>query len=101
LTPTPASCSGPAQPTHPRASATAARRAPRGPATQARTEPVTSQRRVSATGTICVCRQTVALGRTHARRTVSIHVCEHSLSIELDDETRTIRRTTTYPVVVT
>jgi hypothetical protein len=49
---------------------------------------------------ISVCRQTVALRRTHARRIVTIHVSEHTLAIELDDETRTVRRTTTNPVVV-
>jgi transposase InsO family protein len=73
---------------------------PAGPPPRPRSEPVTVQRRVSATGTICVCRQTVALGRIHAGRTVTVHVCEHTLAIELDDETRTIRRTTTNPVVV-
>ena len=49
---------------------------------------------------ITVCRQHVALGRVHAGRTVRVHVSEHTLAIELDDETRTIRRTTTRPVVV-
>ena len=49
---------------------------------------------------ITVCRQTVALGRIHAGRTVTVHVSEHTLAIELDDETRTVRRTTTRPVVV-
>jgi transposase InsO family protein len=73
---------------------------PAGPPPRPRTEPVTVQRRVSATGVICVCRQTVALGRTHAGRIVSVHVSEHTLAIELDDETHTIRRTTTNPVVV-
>jgi hypothetical protein len=61
---------------------------------------VTVQRRVSATGRITVCRQQVALGRVHAGRTVRVHVSEHTLAIELDDETRTIRRTTSRPVVV-
>jgi hypothetical protein len=61
---------------------------------------VTVQRRVSTTGVICVCRQTIALGRIHAGRIVTVHVCEHTLAIDLDDETRTIRRTTTNPVVV-
>ena len=49
---------------------------------------------------ICVCRQPVALGRIHAGRTVTVHVSEHTLAIELDDETRTVRRTTNRPVVV-
>src|SRR5207253_3081797 len=54
---------------------------PAGPPPRARTEPVTVQRRVSATGVITVCRQHVALGRVHA-----------------DGETRTVRRTTSQPV---
>jgi hypothetical protein len=73
---------------------------PAGPPPRPRSEPVTVQRRVSATGVICVCRQTVALGRTHARRIVTVHVSEHTHAIELDNETRTVRRTTTNPVVV-
>jgi transposase InsO family protein len=73
---------------------------PAGPPPRPRTEPVTVQRTVSATGAITVCRQHVALGRIHAGRIVSIHVSEHTLAIELDDETRTIRRTTRRPVVV-
>src|SRR4051812_11411719 len=73
---------------------------PAGPPPRPRSEPVTVQRRVSATGVITVCRQKVALGRIHAGRTVTVHVSEHTLAVELDDETRTIRRTTTGPVVV-
>jgi hypothetical protein len=73
---------------------------PAGPPPRPRTEPVTVQRRVSATGVITVCRQPVPLGRIHAGRTVTVHVSEHTLAIELDDETRTVRRTTSRPVVV-
>ena len=73
---------------------------PAGPPPRPRTEPVTVQRRVTATGVITVCRQRVALGRVHAGRIVSVHVSEHTLAVELDDETRTVRRTTTRPVVV-
>jgi transposase InsO family protein len=73
---------------------------PAGPPPRPRTEPVTVQRRVSATGVITVCRQRVALGRVHAGRIVSVHVSEHTLAIELDGETRTVRRTTNRPVVV-
>jgi transposase InsO family protein len=73
---------------------------PAGPPPRPRTEPVTVQRRVSATGVITVCRQHVSLGRVHAGRTVRVHVSEHTLAIELDDETRTVRRTTNRPVVV-
>jgi hypothetical protein len=49
---------------------------------------------------ITVCRQRVALGRIHAGRIASVHVSEHTLAIELGDDTRTVRRTTTRPVVV-
>jgi transposase InsO family protein len=73
---------------------------PAGPPPRPRSEPVTVQRRVSATGVITVCRQPVALGRIHAGRTVTVHVSEHTLAIELDDETRTVRRTSSRPVVV-
>jgi transposase InsO family protein len=73
---------------------------PAGPPPRPRTEPVTVQRRVTATGVITVCRQRVALGRVHAGRIVSVHVSEHTLAIELDDETRAVRRTTNRPVVV-
>jgi transposase InsO family protein len=73
---------------------------PAGPPPRPRTEPVTVQRRVSATGVITVCRQHVPLGRVHAGHTVRVHVSEHTLAIELDDETRTVRRTTSRPVVV-
>src|SRR4051794_29885621 len=58
---------------------------PAGPPPRPRTEPVTVQRRVSATGVIVACRQRVALGRIHAGRIVSVHVSEHTLAIELDD----------------
>ena len=71
---------------------------PAGPPPRPRTEPITVQRRVSANGRITVCRQTVALGRLHAGRMVAVHVSEHTLAVELDDETRTIRRATTRPV---
>jgi transposase InsO family protein len=73
---------------------------PAGPPPRPRSEPVTVQRRVSATGVITVCRQHIALGRVHAGRTVRVHVSEYTLAIELDDETRTVRRTTSRPVVV-
>lgn len=73
---------------------------PAGPPPRPTSEPVTVQRRVSATGVICVCRQNVALGRTHAQQTVTVHVCEHTLTIELDDEHRTVRRNTNLPVRV-
>jgi hypothetical protein len=43
--------------------------------------------------------QKIALGRIHARQVVTVHVAEHTLTIDLGgDDTRTIRRTTTDPV---
>ena len=74
---------------------------PAGPLPRPTTEPMTVQRRVSATGVITVCRQHVALGRVHAGRMISVHVSEHTLAIELDhDEIRTVRRTNSRPVRV-
>jgi transposase InsO family protein len=73
---------------------------PAGPPPRPRSEPLTVQRRVSATGVITVCRQQIAVGRVHAGRMVTVHVSEHALAIELGDDTRTVRRTTTRPVVV-
>jgi hypothetical protein len=46
---------------------------------------------------ITVCSQRVALGRVHRHKTVTIHVSETTLAIELDDgETRVVH--TTLPV---
>jgi hypothetical protein len=57
------------------------------------------QHRVSATGVIVVCGQKIALGRAHAGQTVTVHVADTTLVIELDEaETRVVRRTTTTPV---
>ena len=62
-------------------------------------EPVTVQRRASNTGVIMVVGQKIALGRIHARQVVTVHVAEHTITIDLaGDDTRTIRRTTTDPV---
>ena len=72
---------------------------PAGPPPRPSTDPVRVQRRVSSTGVITICRQKVALGRTHQHETVTIHVSETTLAVELDDgETRVVRRTTTLPV---
>jgi hypothetical protein len=61
-------------------------------------EPITVQRRASNTGVISVCKQQVALGRAHAHQTVTVHVAEATLAIEVDGQTRIVRRTTTLPV---
>ena len=72
---------------------------PAGPPPRPKTEPIRVQRRASATGVIVVCGQKVALGRTHQHQTVTVHVSDTTLAIELDDgETRVVRRTTTLPV---
>jgi hypothetical protein len=56
---------------------------------------VTAQRVASNTGVIMVAGQKIALGRIHARRIVTAEV----ITIDLgEDDTRTIRRTTTQPV---
>jgi hypothetical protein len=44
--------------------------------------------------------QKIALGRIHAGVVVTVHVAEHTLTIDLGgDDIRTIRRTTTDPVL--
>jgi hypothetical protein len=72
---------------------------PAGPPPRPSLEPIRVQRRASHTGVITVCLQKVALGRIHARQTVTVLVSETTLTIELDDgESRVVRRTTTTAV---
>jgi transposase InsO family protein len=72
---------------------------PAGPSPRPRTEPITAQRVASNTGVIMVAGQKIALGRIHAAQVVTVHVAEHTLTIDLGgDDIRTIRRTTTQPV---
>ncbi len=72
---------------------------PAGPPPRPSTEPIQVQRRASNTGVIMVCGQQVALGRTHAWQTVTVHVSDTTLVVELDDgEPRIFRRTTTTAV---
>jgi Integrase core domain len=72
---------------------------PAGPPPRPSTEPIRVQRRASNTGVIMVCGQKVALGRDQRHRTLTVHVSETTLAIEVDDgETRIVRRTTTLPV---
>ena len=72
---------------------------PVGPVPRPSTEPVTVQRRASNTGVIMVAGQKVALGRQFQHHTVTVHVSETTLAIELPDgETRVVRRTTDQPV---
>jgi transposase InsO family protein len=71
---------------------------PAGPPPRPRMEPVSVQRRISAVGTIMVCRQTVPRGRPYAGQTVTAHVSDTTISVELDGQIRVIRRTTDVPV---
>ena len=73
---------------------------PAGPPPVLRTEPIVVQRRVSNTGGISICGQRTWLGREHARKTVTIHVADEMLTIDLDDGPRTVPRTTSKPVIV-
>jgi hypothetical protein len=57
---------------------------------------VAVQRRVSDTGVVMVARQTVALGRTHAGKTVTVDVTD--LVVACDDGPHTVRRTNTLPI---
>jgi transposase InsO family protein len=72
---------------------------PAGPPPRPSTEPVTVQRRASNTGVIMVVGQKIALGRIHARQVVTVHVAEDTITIDLDGDARTVRRTTTDPVL--
>jgi hypothetical protein len=72
---------------------------PAGPPPRPSTEPVTAQRRASNTGVIMVAGQKIALGRIHAHQVVTVHVAADTITIDLDDQdSRTVRRTTTQPV---
>lgn len=72
---------------------------PVGPVPRPSTEPITVQRRASNTGVIMVCGQKVALGRQHKHQTVTVHVSDTALAIDLPDtDTKVVRRTTTQPV---
>ncbi|RZB18353.1 IS481 family transposase [Streptomyces sp. F001] len=71
---------------------------PAGPPPRPGIEPVRVQRRVSAVGTVMVCRQTVSLGRPYAGQTVTVHVSDSTITVDLDGQVRVIRRTTDVPV---
>jgi hypothetical protein len=58
---------------------------------------VAVQRRVSDTGVVMVARQTVALGRTHAGKTVTVDVTDTDLIVACDDGPHTVRRTIRCP----
>jgi transposase InsO family protein len=72
---------------------------PAGPPPRPSIEPVRVQRRADRTGVIMVVGQKVALGRIHARATVTIYVADTTLTIETGDgDVRTVARTTTQTV---
>jgi transposase InsO family protein len=72
---------------------------PAGPPPRPSTEPVTVQRRASNTGIIMVVGQKIALGRIHVGQIVTVHVAEHTITVELGaEDIRTFRRTTTQAV---
>ena len=71
---------------------------PAGPPPRPPAEPVTVQRVASNTGVIMVAGQKIALGRIHARQIVTVHVAADTITIDLGEDTRTVRRTTTQPV---
>lgn len=72
---------------------------PAGPPPRPSVEPITVQRKASNTGVITVTGQQIAIGRAHARQVVTVHVAEHTLTVDYDDGgRRTFRRTTSQPV---
>jgi hypothetical protein len=71
---------------------------PAGPPPRPSAEPVTVQRRASNTGVIMVAGQKIALGRIHTGQVVTAHVAAETVTIDLGEDTRTVRRTTTQPV---
>jgi hypothetical protein len=86
-------------PLQPGEAATLQRARPVGPVPRPSTEPITVQRRASNTGVIMVAGQKVALGRQFKHHTVTVHVSETTLAIELpDQDTRVVRRTTDHAV---
>jgi hypothetical protein len=58
---------------------------PAGPPPRPSVEPVTVQRRPSATGVILVAGQKLALGRSHAHTVVTVHVAEHTITVKFPD----------------
>ena len=82
-------------PLAPGEAATLQRPQPVGTPPRPSTEPITVQRRASNTGLIMVAGQKVAIGRQFNHQTVTVHVSDTTLAIELPDgDTRVARRTT-------
>jgi transposase InsO family protein len=73
---------------------------PAGPPPRPAVEPVRVQRLADRTGTVSVCGQRVGIGRAYAQRTLTVHVSDTTLAIELDDgDHHIVRRTTTSPAI--
>jgi transposase InsO family protein len=72
---------------------------PAGPPPRPNLEPVTVQRLADPTGTICVAKQRIGCGRVFARQTLTVHVSDTTITIELGDgDNHIVRRTTTTAV---
>ena len=72
---------------------------PAGPPPRPSLEPVTVQRLADGTGIICVARQRIGLGRAFARQTLTVHVSDTTITVDLGDgDTHVVRRTTTTAV---
>lgn len=68
---------------------------PVGPVPRPSTEPIRVQRRVASNGILMVAGQRVTVGRLHKYQTLTVHVSDTTLAIELPDgETRVVRRAT-------
>jgi len=86
-------------PLEPGEAATLQRCRPVGSVPRPSTEPITVQRRASNSGVIMVAGQKIALGREHQHRTVTVHVSDTTIAIDLPGaDELTVRRTTTQPV---
>jgi hypothetical protein len=47
-----------------------------------------------ATGVIMVAGQKIASGRIHARQVVTVHAATETITVDLGEDARTVRRTT-------
>jgi hypothetical protein len=69
---------------------------PAGPPPRPRTDPVTVTCRASNSGIVMVAGQKIAIGCAHPHGLVTVHVAEHTITIDFDDGGRpTYRRATT------
>jgi hypothetical protein len=72
---------------------------PAGPPPRPSLEPVPVQHLADRTGVISVAKQRIGLGRAFARQTLTAHVSETTVTVDLGDgDTHVVRRTTTMAV---